>query len=365
MVEVKGYGVIIDDDRAMARELALKDAYAKAIEQGCGIKLVRETQVENYQLVKDSIFTESVGYVAAYEILNENPDSELGYEVSVKANVSKQPISELEKLELTVKYLLAQPRVAVVVEGESKGEELKAASAGLIAGEIAKYLQRAGFDVVDAKAVEDKKKELADSGDEAAARLAGMLDASVTIGVSIVSEVTGSIEQIGERKLDFPLVSATTKGIIKIILADSGKVVSAFSDSDLSPGSNKGMGNTADAAIQKAVSSFIEVASEKLAMELAKQLGDPVPLRLELNGVTLEQAEKFTEQLKNIPQQIAIEPELVQYGDGIADYTIKSAITSQMLQKKLLKLIDPEPLEAEELVLDKIDVGTLKMSLKR
>ena len=366
MVMVKGYGAIVDNDRIMAKELAFKDAYANAIEQVCGVKLVRATQVENYQLVKDQILTESVGFVTSYEVVEENPDAELGYEVSVKASVSKQPIPDLEKLALTVKYLLAQPRVAVLVEGESKGEELKPGSANLIAGQIALRLQKAGFDVVDAKALEEKKKELKDSGDEGAARLAGMLDASVTVRASLVIDVTSrSPEEIDGKKIDFSTMTATTRGVVKIILADTAKVVSAFSHEDLPPRSNRGTGSTEDAAIGKAIDGFIQVSSEKLAWELARQLGEPIPLRLELNGVTLEHAEAFVEELKKIPPQIAIEPELMPFGDGIADYKIKSAVTSQALQKKLFKLVDPESLDAEELVLDKIDVGVIKMSLKR
>ena len=364
-LQVKGYGVIVEGDLAMAKELAMKDAYARAIEQGCGVKLVRETLVENYQLVKDKILTESVGFVTSYEVLDENPEGEMGYEVTVRASVSKEPIPDLEKLALTVKYLLAQPRVAVIVEGESKGEELKPARADLIAGQIALRLQRAGFEVVDAKAMEEKKKELADSGDESAARLANMLNASVTVRVSVAGDITGRVEEIGGKKLDFPIISATTTGVLKIILADTAKVVSAFSHEDLPRDSNKGTGNTEDAAIGKATDSFVQASSEKLAWELARQLGEPLPLRLELNGITLEQAEDFKEQLGNIPEQIAIDPELLQFGDGIGDYQIKTAFTSQEFQKKLLKIIDPEPLEAEELVLDKIDVGSIKMSLKR
>lgn len=365
-VTVKGYGAIIDGDLMMAKKFALKDAYAKAVEQGCGVKLVRETQVENYQLVMDKILTESVGFVTSYEIMDEKPDSEIGYEVTVKANVSKEPISDLEKLGLTVKYLLAQPKVVVLVEGESGGEELKPARANLIAGQIALRLQKAGFDVADSKAIEEKKKELADSGDESAARLAGMLDASVSIGVSIATDITGRTpDEIDGKKVDFPTITATTTGVIKIILADTAKVASAFSHEDLPPKSNRGTGGTDDAAIGKATDNFVQVSSEKLAWELAKQLGEPIPLRLELHGVTLEHAEKFVEELKKIPPQIAIGPELAQYSDNIADYKIKSAVTSQVLQKQLLKLVDPEQLDAEELVLEKIDVGMLKMSLKR
>ena len=40
-------------------------------------------------------------------------------------------------------------------------------------------------------------------------------------------------------------------------------------------------------------------------------------------------------------------------------------VTLEQVKSGELKLVDPEPLEAEELVLDKIDVGAIKMSLRR
>ena len=363
-VEVKGYGAIIDGDLIMAKELAQKDAYSRAIEEVCGVKLSRKTQVENFQLVRDRILTESIGFITSYDILDEIPDSELGYEVTVRATVSKEPISDLDQLKLVVNYLLARPRVAVLIEGEAKGEELKEGRAQLIAGQIATRLQKAGFDVVDIAAIEEKKKELADSGDESAARLASLLDAKVTVRGSIATDITGRIEEIGGKKLDFPMITATTTGVMKIVLADTAEVVSVFNHEDLPPKSNTATGTTEDSAVGKSVDSFIQVSAEKLAWELAKSLGEPVSFHLELHGVSLEQAQEFKKQLEKIPEQITIDPEMLQYGDGIADYKLKTTLKSQELQQKLLNLIDPAALDAEELVPEKVKPGTIRLSLK-
>jgi len=364
-VQVKGYGAIIDGDLIMAKELALKDAYAKAIEQGCGVKLTRETQVENYQLVRDQIFTESVGFVTSYEITEENPDSEFGYEVAVNASVSKQPITDLDKLQLMVKYLLAEPRIAILIEGELGGEELSEGRAAVISGQIGKRLQAAGFTVIDAQAVEEKKKEVAETlSAEDAARLASMLDANVTVKASLVSEIRANVEKIDGEELNFANVVARMTGVIKIIRAETADVIFTFDHGDLPPDSIRGYGTTEEAAVGAAVDKFAEAAANKLAWELASKLGEPIRLRLVLDKATMEQAEKFEQQLKEIPKHLIVKSKMLLHDKNKADYEVVSAVDSKALQKKLLKLIDPAALEVEELVADKIEIGTIYISLK-
>ncbi len=347
-VEVKGYGAIIDGDLIMARELALKDAYAKAIERGCGIRLVRTTQVENFQLVRDKILTESVGYVTTYEILNEDDSSDFGYEVTVRADVSQQPISDMDKLQIMVKYLLAQPRIAVIIEGED---------AAVIEGQIAARLQKAGFSVADAKTIEEKKQEFKDSlSAEDAARLGGMLNANVTVRGSLSSTITG---RVGEK---FPIITAATTGAFKIISADTAEVLSVFSHEDLS--SEIGSGNTDEAAIKNSVDSFIQPATDKLAWELASKLGEPITLRLELRDATLEQAELFQKQIQKMPKHIILDVKMQQYGKGTADYRVRTSVSSQALQQKLRKLLDPAPLDVKKIVLEEVGIGVIAMSLK-
>ena len=364
-VQVKGYGAIIDGDLAMARELALKDAYAKAIEQGCGIKLIRETQVQNYQLVQDKIFTESVGYVTSYEVAEEKPDSEFGYEITVLAVVSREPISDLDKLQLVVEYLLTQPRVAVLVQGDIGGEEISSGRSAVIAGQVAVRLQKAGFSVVDAKAIEEKKKEFADSLDkDEAARLASMLDADITVKAEINSAITDRVEEIDGKKLNFPNLTATTTGIMQIIHPETADILSVFDHSDLPNRSNKGFGTTDDAAIGQSLDNFIDAAANKLAWELAAKIGAPVKLWLVLDKVTLEQAEKFEQQLQGTPEDLIISSRMLLYDKNKANYQLETTFSSREIQKKLLKLLDPAGLDAEELVVDKIEPGTINLSLR-
>lgn len=79
VVEAKGVGA--------PREDALNDALRNAIGQVSGVELNSQTQVENFELVSDAINTRVNGYIAGYDVLNENNKDGL-FTVNVRAKVS-------------------------------------------------------------------------------------------------------------------------------------------------------------------------------------------------------------------------------------------------------------------------------------
>lgn len=358
--QVNGYGAIIDGDLVAARKLALKDAYANAIEKGCGVKLTRKTQIENYQLVRDKILTESVGYVDSYEILDEKQNSESGYlEVTVRASVSQQPISGLDKLKLLVEYLYATPQIVVLIDGQIKGNELEKRRADVIAGQISSYLQKAGFLVVDAQTV------TADSlDDEGAAQLGNMLGADLTVRGILSVDIVNRIEEVDGRKLNFPIIYAATTGVFRIIRAETAEIVLGFDQNELPPDSNEGSGNTDDAAIERSLNSFIQASADKLAWKLALKLGEPIQMLLELQNVTQKQAEQFEQQIQGMPKHIVVDASMKKYEENKAIYKVATSVKSQTLAQHIIKLIDPTVYGAKELIVEKIIFGSIIMSLK-
>jgi hypothetical protein len=361
-VRVKGYGIIFDNDIISARELALKDAYAKAISQGCGVKLIRETQVENLQLVRDKILTESVGYVTNYQIVDENPKSQFGYEVTVDANVSRQPITlDIERLQLMVKYLFAEPRIAVIIEGTAKNENMTKSQISTIEGQIISQLMKAGFsEFVDTQTIENEKKKLANSfSDEDAARLGAMLDANVTIKGSFFTKITARTEEVIGQRLEKPLIRAETSGAFRIIQNDTAEILYSLSDYDLKL--IAGIGSTEEAAISESLRNFIKSSADNLIKGLASKIGDPIQLHLELHNTNPTQLEQFEQQIQSMPKQIMLEAKMIYYKDGVADYQIKTSIRSQELQKKLTKLIGENQIETNEIAPRKITMYLKKI----
>jgi hypothetical protein len=359
--EVKGYGEIVDGDFVTARELALKDAYARAIEQGCGVKLIRQTKVENFQLVRDSILTESVGYIKSYEVLNENPNSQYGYEISVKAEVSQEPISDLDQLRLMVRFLLAEPRIAIIMEGEIEGEEMGHSRASVVEGQIAAGLQKAGFLVVDSDTIRERKKEFAETlDDEEAARLGSILDADVMIRGSISSFVSTRLEEYDGKKLNLPMIIAKTAGNLKIILTDTARVISVLTHDDLKL--DPGRANTEDAAVDASISNFIDASSVGLAWELAAKLGEPSDLRLELQNVSMTQAQQFQQQLQELPEHMVLDVRILYYGNNVVDYQVRTSIKGQVLAQKILDIVNPASFNADSLNIEEVKIGTITLS---
>jgi curli biogenesis system outer membrane secretion channel CsgG len=348
-VEVTGTATIIDEDLAAAKTLALKDAYAKAVAQGAGVKLIRETQVENFQLVRDKIFSESVGYIAAYDILKENPAPPV-YEVDVRATVSRAPLSDVEKLELLVKYLFGKPRVAVFVDAEANGEPLPDSRIRVIEGLIVSRLQQAGFSVLDPQTVEERKKELAESpDDEEAARIGSLLNAEVVIRGSFSTSVTSRLEELNGKKLLAPMITATSTGAYRVVNAETADLLYTFTHEKLLERSaQKGYGVTEPGATAQSLENFAKASADGLIMGFAAKLGDPVQLQLQVQNASLVQAEELEQQIVEMPEEVVTPPlkDMV-YEDNIANYEVKTP-SKKTFQKKL-RTVQPQliPVKSE------------------
>ena len=64
VLQVVGEAFTIDGQIAKARELAVANGLQQAVEQAVGVLVYSETQVENYELIRDSIRLRSAGYIS-------------------------------------------------------------------------------------------------------------------------------------------------------------------------------------------------------------------------------------------------------------------------------------------------------------
>jgi hypothetical protein len=64
-----------------------------------------------------------------------------------------------------------------------------------------------------------------------------------------------------------------------------------------------------------------------------------------------------------MPKHIVLDVRMQSYDKGVADYQIRTSVTSQTLQQKLRKMLDPTAVDAKELVPEKVGVGTIVISL--
>ncbi len=210
---------VLGDNPAIARDKAINDALRNAVEEGLGVLIKSETQVENYELVADKIRAQAKGYVKNYEVVRERKDEDAGlYRVWVKATVSLGKLEDdLEAMGILVREV-GKPRLAVVLDNED------------LTYQVEDYLNKQGFPLVDLETVKktlktDELTLLADA-DKATLRKLGAL-----VGVDIVITGKASVKH-EKKKLPYskePKDFYTVKVRAKAVEALTGEVLAVAS----------------------------------------------------------------------------------------------------------------------------------------
>lgn len=173
-----------------ARDQAISDALRKAVEQGVGAYIDGETQVENFQLISDRIYSRASGFVSSYSVIHEEQSGGL-YRTVVRAVVNTDGIED----DLAAIGILmteqGRPRVMVLVrEIQNRSTVSLTALDGMgsmFETQLLECFRARGFPVVDAATTADIIRRdqllLILEGDDRTAALVG-LEAGAEIIVS-------------------------------------------------------------------------------------------------------------------------------------------------------------------------------------
>jgi hypothetical protein len=106
-----------------SKDAALNRALRNAVEQAVGALIDSETQVQNFQLLDDKIYSEVKGYVKSYEIISDNGGAGGIYTVKVKAVVALGALTKDVQALGIIREKLNYPRVMVLVTEYIDGVE--------------------------------------------------------------------------------------------------------------------------------------------------------------------------------------------------------------------------------------------------
>ncbi len=211
---------------AKARDNALDHALRSAVEQAVGTYITSETQVSNFQLISDNIYSHTSGYVSSYQIVNESENNGL-YRIVLRAIVKTENIEN----DLTAIGILlseqARPRVMVVIKELNHISEL--ANPEILMNNIMfetlilDHFRAKGFQVVNAATVADLIKKdqlkLILEGDEAAATLLGLQAGAEIIITGTVTHseenrmIAGSFRKIHQFQVSSRAINTVTGGL--------------------------------------------------------------------------------------------------------------------------------------------------------
>ncbi|MBU1356300.1 MAG: hypothetical protein KJ620_07000 [Candidatus Edwardsbacteria bacterium] len=262
-ITTDGTASVLNNDKAMARDVAIQDALRNAVEQVTGAVISSSTVVENAMVVEDNIYAKAKGYVKAYSVLSEGEaDNGMTYNVKVKAQVRAGAIKE------DIGDILrgaGNPRLMVLITEQNIGQtQYSGLDVNLNVAEnaIMENMRNKGFEFVDQETMErnmrkDKAMAALQGDNTAAAFIGDRAGAEVIIvGKSFAKEASGVSDMLGGMKSMQATVS------VKALNTDDGRVLVSKSQSDKTIHIDEVAGGT----------KAIEMAANKVADYLADEI---------------------------------------------------------------------------------------------
>lgn len=232
-VSAEGVGVIVDDNTALARDQAIQDGLRLVVEQAAGVMVSSETLVQNYEVLRDQVYSKSQGYIQRYEVTDESVEGNL-YKVKILAAVAE---GELKDDLMALGLLMARknmPRVMIMVAEQNIGMHyysywwgIRAGTADLSITEnvLMEKLNQKGFHIVDhssrSGSLEIKAPyKIETLSNDAVREMGNLFDAEVVIYGKALAKLAGSV-------LGTSMKSAQADVSLRVVSTDNGKVIAS------------------------------------------------------------------------------------------------------------------------------------------
>ncbi len=137
------------------RDDALKRALRKALEQGAGVQIAAYSRVENYVLLRDTIYSRAAGIVSDYRVLEEKEGAGGTVIVTIEATVRPDAVAETWGAVQNLLDQIGRPRIMVWIDEHIDGRLQKDS---IVAARIEELFTKAGFDLVARNAVDDLRR---------------------------------------------------------------------------------------------------------------------------------------------------------------------------------------------------------------
>jgi hypothetical protein len=248
--EAEGFGTIINNDVAQARDEALIDASRRALERVAGVQVDAETITRNQVLFDQLVRTQSRGLVESLDVLEEGALPDGRYRVRGSARVKAGEVQQ------RLEALVSELSLVVLVPEQNLGQP---SGQPLVENELVSKLVEAGYRVLDFATVQKlvKRDQLAAllRGDEQAAREIGLRFLSNLI---VVGQATTRFSQNNQG-----IVSAYARVTARAIESETGRIVANVSVDQV-----RGFGASPEAAGERALVNAAKPSAERLLQAL-------------------------------------------------------------------------------------------------
>lgn len=301
-VEAEGYAPIKDGDKNGAREAAKRSAYRDALEKALGAYVTGITEMQNFEVVKDKVFSQTTGIVKKFDIVREKVGDDGIFSITAICHVAQAALDGV--LGPAVLDALGNPRVMVLLDEriDEKKSFLSTAES-----ETMRVFEKAGYLLVDSTQASILKNidldAVRESGDpEVFRQLARDFQADVLIygkayASSFANQVVSGVRIYGVR--------STVQ--LKAVLANtayqlgSDTVEEKTKGVSVEDGAIKGL----QPAAMKASSSIVH----KIAYTLISGSAGGIPgrtIKVKISNMTFKDAKELKESLQDVQGVTAV-----------------------------------------------------------
>ncbi|MEW6774699.1 MAG: flagellar assembly protein T N-terminal domain-containing protein [Bdellovibrionota bacterium] len=370
-VTVEGFEAIIGDNQQIARDKAIEQALRSAVEQVAGTIVSSQTLVENFQLVNDSIYAKSRGFVKSHKVLSEGAPGDGTYKVTVQVTVAKAMLQESLKdlvegtMQVTNKprtlFMIAEQQYGDTVyhawwtylEGVKMGGHAESFDLNTVENSFLEIFTNNSFPVVDIATASKNIKVsnafgVVDLTDKAVRDLGNQMAAEMVIyGKAFTKK--------GQQILNSPMYSYSANISIKVVNTDTGRVVTSAAESVTIPHSIPEVGTTE--AMKQCAKKVADLIMPKMITTIAQNKS----VELQVTYGRYNDLAKFKQALKEDIRSVqAIHQRAAAKGSTTLELDLKTGTAQSIADEIAVREFKEFLVEVEEVTQNTIKISLVK-----
>lgn len=326
-VVAEGYATIVEGKKDIARDRAISDAFRRAIEQVVGVMVEAETVVNNFELLNDRIYSQTVGYIKNYKIIEEKIEGDT-LKLKIEAVVA---VSNLEKDLDAVGVLIkkvGKPRLMLLISEQNiisdkpsywwSGEGI---SIGTVESILTQKFMEKGFTLVDRQVILASVRDDPSLTKSLEANLSG--DAALTLasmGEAEVVVIGQAVAKAGPPISGTTLRSCQANISSRVVNADNGETLASVSASAVNVNVDPITGGTE--AFKKAANEMADKLIAQVLAKWQKRIGGAHTIKIIVSGMDFSSLADFKRFLKENVRGI-VEIYERSYKDSIAKLDVE------------------------------------------
>ena len=321
----------------MTEDEARRDALRKALELGGKTEIASHSQVENFELIRDTIYARSEGIVTDYKILRQGDLAGGTKYCEIRAQVSRNAVATSWAEVQNVLDQIGQPGIAVYILERIDGVKQ---DSSILESQIENRLLARGFTVYAGEQVRViAEKEAADA--ESEANVAKMQAIAKDFGTQIFITGTAQTNAAGVRNLAGQSTAMYNgDAMIKMYYTDTGQLMASESVPNWRGGARGFFTHSPQAgkkALENAGQEVVERCYRNVMRQWATRISHGGELKLEIEGMTIAEALKLKTKIKAINPDKIVSVNGPKATKGIMTFRIKAKMTAEDLATYLVE----------------------------